>query len=270
MTINSPLYPFQDLTMEVKHITIEGLRLSYEVGGSGTQAVIVMHGWGCRASTVRILSEAAITAGTTVYSLDMPGFGESEEPHEIWGVEQYADFVENFCKALNISQPILIGHSFGGRVAIVLAARLPIAKLILVDAAGIKPRRSLKYYIKVYTFKAAKKILPLLIGQKRAGGVIERMRGKSGSSDYAAASPQMRGIMSRVVNEDLRHLLPSIKASTLLIWGERDTATPISDAQLMERLIPDAGLVSYPEAGHYSFIDRPAQTTAVIKSFINA
>ena len=75
--------------------------------------------------------------------------------------------------------------------------------------------------------------------------------------------------MSRVVNQDLRHLLPAISAPTLLIWGERDTATPIADARLMERLIPDAGLVSYPEAGHYSFLDRPAQTRAVIENFVS-
>ena len=79
----------------------------------------------------------------------------------------------------------------------------------------------------------------------------------------------MRAVMSRVVNEDLTPLLPSIKAPSLLIWGEKDTATPLRDAKKMERMIPDAGLVSYPEAGHYSFLDRPGQTAAVIASFLN-
>ena len=102
----------------------------------------------------------------------------------------------------------------------------------------------------------------------RADEIIERWRGKAGSSDYAAASPRMRAIMSRVVNEDLSDCLAKIKAPTLLIWGEKDTATPMRDARKMERLIPDAGLVSYPEAGHFSFLDRPGQTAAVIKSFI--
>lgn len=78
----------------------------------------------------------------------------------------------------------------------------------------------------------------------------------------------MRAIMSRVVNEDLTNLLPEIKAPTLLIWGEKDTATPMRDARLMQKLIPDAGLVSYPEAGHYSYLARPAQTQAVIQSFL--
>lgn len=153
-------------------------------------------------------------------------------------------------------------------MAILYASRNDVDRLILIDAAGIKPRRSLRYYIKVYSFKAGKRILPWLVGCARADEIIDRWRGKAGSSDYAAASPRMRAIMSRVVNEDLTGRLTLIKAPTLLIWGEKDTATPMRDARIMERLIPDAGLVSYPEAGHFSFLDRPGQTTAVIQSFL--
>ena len=154
-------------------------------------------------------------------------------------------------------------------MSIVFASRNDTDRVILVDAAGVKPHRTLKYYAKVYSFKTAKFLAPLLMGRRRADALIERMRGRSGSSDYASATPKMRAIMSRVVNEDLCHLMPKIKAPTLLIWGENDTATPLSDAKKMERLIPDAGLVSYPGAGHYSFLERQAQTTAVIASFLN-
>lgn len=154
-------------------------------------------------------------------------------------------------------------------MSIVFASRNDTDRVILVDAAGVKPRRTLKYYAKVYSFKTAKFLAPLLMGRRRADALIERMRGRSGSSDYASATPKMRAIMSRVVNEDLCYLMPKIKAPTLLIWGENDTATPISDAKKMERLIPDAGLVSYPGAGHYSFLERQAQTAAVIASFLN-
>lgn len=247
---------------------IAGVRIRYDVTGDGPRAVIVMHGWGCKASTVDLLARAASGTGTTVYNLDLPGFGASSEPEEVWGVEQYTALIEEFAKKNGIKKPILIGHSFGGRLAIVFASRNEVEKLILVDAAGIKPRRNLKYYFKVYSFKTGKKLLPLLLGKNRAAKIIERWRGKAGSSDYAQASSKMRAIMSRVVNEDLTSLLPEIKAPTLLIWGEKDTATPLRDARKMERLIPDAGLVSYPEAGHYSFLDRPAQTIAVIENFI--
>ena len=250
-------------------IEIRGVQMRYYVEGSGSRAVIVMHGWGCKASTVALLAQAACGTGTTVYNLDLPGFGDSTEPAEVWGVDQYTKCIEEFVRSLGIERPSLIGHSFGGRIGIMYASRNAVDKLILVDAAGIKPRRSLRYYVKVYTFKAAKHIIPLLVGKTRGSRIIDRWRGKAGSSDYSAASPKMRAIMSRVVNEDLTPLLTSIKAPTLLIWGEKDTATPLRDARKMERLIPDAGLVSYPEAGHYSFLDRPAQTQAVVASFLN-
>lgn len=248
---------------------IDGTVLAFGRCGSGPVPVVVMHGWGCNSDTMAIPAQAACGPGTTVYNLDLPGFGASPEPATTWGITDYADLVEKFCQRFGLERPVLIGHSFGGRIAIILASRMPVGKLILIDAAGIKPRRSLRYYIKVYGFKAAKRLALLFLGKERGGRVVDRWRAKAGSSDYAGASPRMRAIMSRVVNEDLRHLLPEIKAPTLLIWGERDTATPIADARLMERLIPDAGLVSYPEAGHFSFLDRPAQTRAVIDNFIN-
>lgn len=248
---------------------IHGVDVRYDVEGTGPRAVIVMHGWGCKASTVKVLTDACADSSTTVYTLDLPGFGGSQEPADVWGIDEYTRFLEDFVRQNGISRPVLVGHSFGGRMAIVYASRNDTDKVILVDAAGVKPRRSLRYYLKVYTFKAAKRLAPVFLGRKKADKLIERMRGQGGSSDYAQASPRMRAILSRVVNEDLRHIMPAIKAPTLLIWGENDTATPLSDAKTMEKLIPDAGLVCYPGAGHYSFLERPAQTGAVIASFLN-
>ena len=256
--------------MELKDISVDGQKIVYEQSGTGPQPVVVLHGWGCRASTVRLLAEAATTARTTVYNLDLPGFGDSPEPESDWDVYRYADLVEAFCRKLRLEKPVLIGHSFGGRLCIILGSRMPVSKIILVDAAGVKPRRSLSYYLKVYSFKLGKRLAPLLMGRKRADEWIDRRRRHAGSSDYAAASPRMRAIMSKVVNQDLRPLMPSITAPTLLIWGEKDTATPFRDALLMKKLIPDAGLVSYPEADHYSFLRRPDQTRAVVASFINS
>lgn len=251
-------------------ITVDDITIAYSRSGDGPQPVIVMHGWGCKASTVQLLADASTAKGkTTVYNLDLPGFGESPEPPAHWGVYEYAKCIEAFADALGIVDPVLIGHSYGGRIAIVYASERPVYKLILVDSAGIKPRRSMRYYVKVYSFKTAKKLLPYVVGKARATQIIDRMRGKAGSADYAAASPVMRQIMSRSVNQDLRRHLPSITAPTLLIWGENDTATPLADAKIMEKNIPDAGLVSYPGCGHYSFLDRPGQTVAVIKSFLN-
>lgn len=243
--------------------------MSYSVEGEGAP-VIVMHGWGCTRQTVASIARVAAEAHK-VFNIDFPGFGQSTEPdiaNGVWGVEDYADLVEELIRVEQIEKPTLVGHSFGGRVAIVMASRGSIDKVVLVDAAGIKPRRSLKYYYKVYTFKAMKRLLKLIYG-RNAEAKIDKLRGKRGSSDYANASPAMKRIMSRVVNEDLKHLLPKISAPTLLIWGEDDKATPIGDARQMEKLIPDAGLVAFAGCGHYSFLDNPAGFQAVLRSFIN-
>ena len=253
-----------------KWIEIDGIKMRYDQTGDGSQPVIVMHGWGCKADTMANPAEGAASQATTVYNLDLPGFGQSDEPDDVWGVEQYTCFIEKFCQKLGITRPVLMGHSFGGRISILMASRTPVSKVILIDAAGIKPRRSFRYYAKVYSFKTAKHLLNFFLGKAKAEPIINRMRGKAGSADYANASPRMRQILSKVVNEDLTDRLHLIKAPTLLIWGEKDTATPMRDAKIMAKKIPDAGLVSYPEADHYSFLRRPAQTKAVIASFLKS
>ncbi len=263
--------------MEAKEnsINIDGGELRYRTSGSDApeaRAVVILHGWGCRATTMALFEQtvAERCPGTKVYNLDLPGFGDSDEPRSVYGIDDYVKVLEEFTRRLGIRRPILVGHSFGGRMSILYASRNEVERVILVDAAGIKPRRSLKYYAKVYAFKSGKRILPLLFGRRKGGELVDRWRGKAGSSDYAGASPRMRTILSRVVNEDLTACLPLIKAPTLLIWGENDTATPLRDARVMERLIPDAGLVVYPGCGHYSFLDNSAQTKAVVASFINS
>lgn len=251
-----------------KDIELKGVKLHYDVEGPETgQPVVLMHGWGCDHTTVASIANTLVKGGLRVYNLDLPGHGKSDEPDDVWGVERFTECIEEFIERLGLKNPILIGHSFGGRIAILLSSRHPeVEKIILVDAAGIKPKRKPKYYIKVYSYKAVKHLAKLLgsAGDK----LLDRWRSKTGSADYRNSSPRMRAVMSRCVNEDLKHVMPSIKASTLLIWGANDTATPLSDAKTMEKLIPDAGLVSFEGCGHYSFLDNPGQFRAVIKSFL--
>lgn len=250
-----------------KFIDIDGVSIHYsDTGKSDGSPVIIMHGWGCDISTVR--SIAAILEPTMrVISVDLPGHGKSQEPPAIWGVEDFTRCMESFIRKMDLDTPSLIGHSFGGRIAILLSSRNNVGKVVLVDAAGIKPKRHLSYYWKVYSFKLVKKILLTLFGKEKGGKMVDKYRGKKGSADYRNASPTMRAVMSKCVNEDLKHVMPQIKSPTLLIWGENDTATPLADAKTMERLIPDAGLVSFPGCGHYSFLDNPFGFKAVMKEF---
>lgn len=251
-----------------KSIDIDGVNVHFTIKGEGEQTAVLMHGWGCNLTTLRSIEQVVISAGLRVLNIDFPGFGQSSEPPEVWGVEQYTATLERLLQTENITRPILLGHSFGGRVGILYASRNSTAKLILVDAAGVKPQRSAKYYLKVYSYKAVKHALPLILGRTQGEKILNLYRAKVGSSDYSNASPIMRAILSRVVNEDLKHVMSKISCPTLLIWGKNDTATPIADAKVMERLIPDAGLVVIDGAGHYSFLDNPPLVAAVLRSFL--
>lgn len=260
-SINSP---------QIEYTEIDGIKVRYEISGATTaEPLILMHGWGCKLETVRSIAASA-SLSHRVYNVDLPGFGQTPEPPQIWGVEEYTRFMEKFASTLGLENPALAGHSFGGRISLLFASRNRTSKLILIDSAGVKPRRPLSYYIKVYRFKLGKKIVKTLLPKAKADAIIERMRGRKGSADYAMASPRMRAILSKVVNEDLCNVMPRIKAPSLLIWGENDTATPVADAKRMEKLIPDAGLVVFNGVGHYSFLDNPAGFAAVIKSFLNS
>lgn len=252
-----------------KTIDIDGVRLHYrDSGEENLSPVIIMHGWGCNLDTVASI-ENIFKGKMRVINVDLPGHGNSSEPPSIWGVEDFTSMMEKFISRLNLKKPSLVGHSFGGRISILLSSRGDVEKVLLVDAAGIKPKRSLSYYWKVYSFKTMKNIILLLFGKKKGSEIVDKMRSKKGSADYRNSSPRMRAIMSKCVNEDLKFAMPSIKAPTLLIWGEEDTATPLSDAKTMEKLIPDAALVSFPGCGHYSFLDNPFGFKAVVSSFFN-
>lgn len=249
-----------------KFLTYKGITLHYTLQGEG-KPLVLLHGWGCN-TEIWARAEAFLKEHFRCLTVDFAGFGKSEEPKEVWGVEEYTQSIEAILQAEGIENPILMGHSFGGRVSIVYASRNTTRKVILVDAAGVKPKRSLKYYLKVYTFKTLKHLAPIFLGKKRAAALIEKRRAKAGSSDYSNASPMMRAILSKCVNEDLCHLMPHIKAPTLLFWGENDTATPLANAKRMEKLIPDAGLVTVAAAGHFSFLENPVLFERVLKSFL--
>lgn len=253
-----------------KEIEIEGLKLLYdETGNPEGHTVIILHGWGCNHTTVRSIANS-LCDKMRVISVDLPGHGKSDEPKEIWGSDDFADVVLELIDKLKIEKPSLIGHSFGGRTIIAMASKSSqedFNKIVLVDSAGITPKRSLKYYYKVYSYKAMKKIALSLLGDEKGKQFLEKALKKRGSADYQSASPKMRAIMSKCINEDLRKQLQNIKQPTLLVWGDNDTATPLSDAKIMEKYIPDAGLVSFPNCGHYSFLDNPIGFKAVIREF---
>ena len=250
--------------------TVFGLKTEYLDRGEG-QLAVFLHGWGSRAGLFDGLLDLCVKKYRAV-APDMPGFGGTEEPPEPWDVSKYADFIVEFLKPFAPSSVVFIGHSFGGRVILKLTEReLPfkIEKIILIDSAGIKPKKTLGQKLSLLCYKAGRRIMSLPPFKKLFPNAVESMRKKRGSADYNAASPIMRQTLVKVVNEDLKNDLPKISAPTLLIWGTADTATPISDGELMEKLIPDAGLVKVQGAGHYSFLQAPEYVARVVASFLN-
>lgn len=239
----------------------------YFVKGQG-RPLILMHGWGCNHSTVDLIANVAVNCGYEVYNVDFPGFGASAEPRDVWGVEEYTRLIEQLAKEEKLEAPVLAGHSFGGRVSLLYASRNRCQSIVLIDAAGVKPRRKLKYYVKVYAYKLTKRMARLVMPKQRYNAWLERYRNSRGSADYAAASEQMKRILSKVVNEDLCHVMPSISCPALMIWGSADTATPPADAEKMHSLIPDSGVVMLKGAGHYSFLDSPHKFTAAFSYFL--
>ena len=247
--------------------TVNGRRINYEVMGQG-ETVLLLHGWASSLQPYRRLMQQ-LSAKYRVIAVDFPGMGGSEEPKEPWDVDGFADFVLEFLQQFDIRRLSLVGHSYGGRVIIKLANRqLPFAidKIVLVDSAGIKPAASKKKSTRQRIFKLGKWFLSLKPVAKLFPTALEKLRVKFGSADYAAASPMMRQCLVKAVNEDLSQLLPGIKAPTLLVWGDKDTATPISDAKKMEAAIPNAGLAVIPGTGHFSFVENPVLFGRILAS----
>ena len=250
---------------------IDGIKTEYIDKGTG-DVVFMFHGWGSKKELFNSVIDC-VSEKYRVIAPDFPGFGNTEEPAVVWSLDDFVSWTKAFIASFDVKKAIILGHSFGGRVCIKLATDedpgFDIEKIILTGSAGIMPKRSLSYKIKVGTYKLSKKILTIPLVKKIFPNALENMQKKRGSADYQSASPVMRGCLVKVVNEDLKHLLSKIKQSTLLIWGVDDDATPISDGELMEKLIPDAGLVRLNGCGHYSWLNNPYTFNAVVKSFLN-
>lgn len=253
-------------------ITVNGIETNYIREGSG-ECIVLLHGWGANITLFDAMIRH-LAAYRTVIAPDMPGFGDTPEPPAPWCVDDYADFIVAFVKAMDVKSAVFLGHSFGGRVCIKLAAAkktpFEISRLILVDSAGILPPKTLKKKLWQSKYKLGKKLLESPLGKAVFPGKLDQLRQKNGSADYNAASPLMRQVLVRVVNEDLEPLLPLIKQDTLLIWGENDTATPLSDGQKMEKLIKSAGLVTVKNAGHYSYLEQSVLVHRVLDSYLSS
>ncbi len=249
-------------------LKVDNLNIEYLDEGEG-YPVLLLHGWGASYDTYRGVINT-LKDRHRVIALNFPGCGNSDTMENPWTLDDYCDLVLKFIKTLNIDNPIMFGHSHGGRVTMKMVADGMVSppKIVLLDSAGLIPKKTFRQKWRAKSFKIIKRILTLPIIKSFSGGLLEKARRHYGSADYNAAPLVLRQTMVSLVNTDLRDIIHKISCPTLLIWGENDTATPLADAKIIESLIPDCGLCVIKGTGHFSFCERPFEAHAIINSFI--
>lgn len=250
----------------------------YRKSGAG-KPLLILHGWGS-SSVVMQKPAHALSSLRTVWSPDLPGFGQSDEPPKAWSVDDYVDWTLAFVKECMQADKIdVLAHSYGGRMMLKWLARggaeaAMVDKVLITGGAGLKPKRKPAFYLKKYTAKALKapiQLLPLNLQQPAQQKLRQTALWKSlGSSDYNQLSGIMRETFVKSVSEFLDPLLPKIDHELFLLWGEDDQATPMDQAQRWEAGLKHASLVSIPKAGHYAFLDQAPQFNAIAKAYFGA
>ncbi len=186
--------------------------------------------------------------------MDFNGFGETPEPQIPYGVGDYAGEVLSVLEKEGVKNAIFVGHSFGGRVAIEIAAKFSdaVRGLVLVDSAGLKPRRKLSYYAKIFVHKFLKKL---------------GFKGLKGSKDYQVLSFIMKETFKKVVSYDQTYLLKDISVPTAIFWGNCDKETPPYMARKFEKNIKDSKLF-WLDGGHYAYVDDLKKFATILSAFI--
>lgn len=244
------------------------ISIYYEKYGNKDKTILILPGWGnTRETFYNIINY--FKQDYTIYIIDYPGLGNSPIPAKELTIYDYADLVRKFMKENNIYNPIIIAHSFGGRITTLLTGyyKEKVEKLILIDIASIKPKKTLYQKVKQKVYKFLKKCIKLLPKLKQET-YHQKLIKIFGSADYQKLPPAMQQTFKNIVNEDLKYYLPYIETDTLLIWGKKDLDTPLKDAVKINSLIKDSALIVFPEATHYSYLQYPLLTNKIIYEFI--
>lgn len=234
-----------------------------EIGDKKSPTIIWGHGWGQSHAAFLPLAESLKGAGRHIL-VDFPGFGSSPRPETDWDVQDYADATAAFIKAQGLKNIIWVGHSFGGRVGIRLAACYPelVGGLFLIAAAGLKRKRP--FWQRLY-FAARIRVFKLL---KALGFNQDKLRARFGSRDYNTAGA-MRGILVKTISEDLTELAQKVRCPVMLVYGEHDGETPPEFGHRYAGLIPGARVVVLEGQDHYSVLGNGRhQVAAMLAEFI--
>ncbi|NLD33605.1 MAG: alpha/beta hydrolase [Clostridiales bacterium] len=258
-------------------IPVLGIPSHVEQWGSGEEEILLLHGWGRAVTLERHLAPLArllADDGCRVTALEFPAHGQSGKPQDTWGVPEYAQWTQAAMDALDIKQATIVAHSFGGRVALWLAANQAqrVRRLVLTGAAGLRREQTAEEQAAAERYQRQKKALdgikavPLL---GRGAALLQKtLRDRRSSPDYLEADEDMKATFVRIVSQDLRPLLAHITQPTLLVWGEQDDATPLWMGQEMERAIKDAALIVFEGRGHFAYLEEAGRFAAIVKALI--
>lgn len=255
------------------NMQISGVNMHYELYGAGEKRVVLLHGWGCSGDLMKTVGEH-LSKDMTVLAVDFPAHGKSSQPLEPWGVPEFAACLKELLAKLDFMPCSVIAHSFGGRVTIELASADAdmFDRIILTGAAGIRKQSDDRATQKTSTYKKLKSLVESARKLRIFGNLPDKWQEiliqKYGSKDYAALSPEMRKTFVKVVNYDQSEKLAAIKNSTLLIWGDKDTETPLWMGQQMEREIPDSALIVLNGGTHFAYLEHAARFNAIARSFL--
>ena len=240
-------------------MNIKDVYINYvEYGNMKGKPIVLLHGWGQNIEMMDSIGKG-LEKDYRIIILDLPGFGKSSEPTYGYTVYDYYEVLCEFLDKLKVKNPILVGHSCGGRIAIIYSAKRKVEKLVLLSAPFRRSTKKNSFKVKVLKFMKKVPIIKEL---------EEYMKSKIGSTDYRNASSMMRKILVNTVNEDLTEYLKQIEVPTLLIWGENDTAVSVEDAKYAESIMKDAGLIVYEGCTHYAYLERISQTINILNNFI--
>ena len=237
------------------------MKINYKLIGEGKETVLFLHGWGANLNSF-LFCENALKNNYKLLLVDFPGFGESEKLNNVFSVFDYALEIFKLLTKLEINNVNIVCHSFGGRVAMLLSTifNLKVNKLVLIDAAGIKPRFNLKTKLKIFK-KKKKKFLNKF-------KFINFNLNSYGSEDYKKLSAIEKQTFIKVVNFNEVKYCKQIASKTLIIWGRSDCSTPIYMAKKFKKSIANSKLIIIKNAGHFCFLEYPSVVVEELESFL--
>lgn len=227
---------------------------------TGKPPILFLHGWGGNKDSFAFLKTSF--CDRDLWFISFAGHGGSAEPKIPMTVLDFAHEILEFIEAQNINRPDVVAHSFGGRVALTLFAKYPqkFGRLLITGGAGLRPKRTLKTRLKILHFKLDKHLVKLKLKNKKC---LENR----GSADYNLLSPVMRETFKNVVSEDLSHYAKQVTSETLLVWGEKDTETPLWMGKKLHRLIKNSELVVLENASHFCFYEQSLRFALILRNY---